>query len=125
MTGTLSSDSLDLKAITGRPHLGPVAFTAGFNMLTKKRKPGQKRVKGQLPVGNISGTVLRASYGIMKFADIDFSINTTKDSAMGHIEADRKLLDLSVDFSFKGADVKHTLKIKPHVRFHKRHKKDK
>lgn len=119
MTGSAKSDSLDLKTITGKPKLGPIAFTSSFEMLLKRRKPGQKKVKGQLPVGNLSGRVIKAKYGILRLKDIDFNITTDGKAANGHIESDHKLLNISVDFSFQGADIKNTLKVKPHVKFSK------
>lgn len=120
LTGNLKTDGFRLGEFLDNKNLGNVALQADVQMdiSSKKKAKLLHRKKGKIPAGSIKGRAIEASYKGIKIKDVDFSIVSNAESANGTLSATGKVMDVSCDFSFDDADIKHSLKVKPHIKMH-------
>ena len=120
MTGSLSTHDFHLGGYLGNNNLGDVSLVADVKMdiVSKRMARILHRKRGKIPAGTIKGRALEASYKGIKIKNVDFDIVSDAETAHGTLGATGKVMDLSCDFSFNDADIKHSLKVKPHIEMH-------
>lgn len=118
MTGKIAANEFDLGKYLDNKNIGAVSVKADVKMdIASKRKAKiLHRTRGKIPMGHLKGTALTASYLGLKLKNIDFDIVSDAKTAKGSLGTRGKGLDVSCDFSFDDADIKHSLKVKPHVK---------
>lgn len=120
LSGKISTQDFDLGRYIENSNIGPVSLTADVTMdISSKRKANIiHRRKGKIPAGTIRGRAIEASYKGIKIKDVDFSIVSDAQKAVGQLSVTGKVMDASCDFSFDDADIKRSLKVKPHIKMH-------
>lgn len=120
LTGKLLTDCFHLGSYIGNKNIGDVALTADVKMDIAGTEIAQiiHRKQGKIPAGTIKGRAIKASYKGLKIKNVDFNIISDAETAHGTLSATGKVMDVSCDFSFDDADIKHSLKVKPHVQVH-------
>lgn len=115
LNGTLATQNFNLGDFIANKNIGNVALTADVTMDMKRKKDDQH---SKIPAGTIKGRAIEASYMGITIRDVDFNIVSDAKIAKGNLATTGKLMDLSCDFSFDEMDIKHSLKVKPHVKMH-------
>lgn len=120
MTGTMSTDSMDLGTIMNIKKLYIARTRAIYDFdITSKRKAaalGIKR-KGRLPIGSLKANVGFGSYGSFKVKNLAANMDSDGREAKGHIDLPGNLVDIDVDFSYIQTDYEQGLRIHPKMRF--------
>ena len=120
MTGTMSTDSLDLGSIMNIKKLHVARTRASYDFdITSKRKAkalGIKK-KGRLPIGTLKANVGFGSYGSFKVKNLAANMESDGREAKGHIDLPGNVLDIDVDFSYIQTDYEQGLRIHPKMRF--------
>lgn len=126
MTGTMSTDTLDLGSIMNIKKLYVARTKANYDFdITSKRKAkalGIKR-KGRLPIGSLKAYVGAGSYGSFKVRNLTADMESDGAEAKGHIDLPGNLIDIDVDFSYIQTDFEQGLKIHPKMKFTNKVKK--
>ena len=112
--------SIQLGKVMQMEKIGPVACNANFKFDMSKPRTAlvRKQKGGKLPIGQVNATVLEASYMKTKLKNVKATIISDGAVANGHLEHDKKNVDLLVDFTFTSTDSIHKMKIKPNVKIH-------
>lgn len=118
MTGKVAAKAFQLGEFLDNKNIGAVSVEADVKMdIASKRKSKElHRARGKIPMGHLKGKALTASYLGFTLKNIDFDIVSDAKTAKGTLGTKGKGLDVSCDFSFDDADIKHSLKVKPHVK---------
>ena len=120
MTGTMSTDSMDLGSIMNIKKLSIARTRATYDFdITSKRKAealGIKR-KGRLPIGSLKANVGFGSYGSFKVKNLAADMVSDGREAKGHIDLPGNLIDIDVDFSYIQTDYEQGLRIHPKMKF--------
>ena len=120
MTGTMSTDSMDLGSIMNIKKLSLARTRATYDFdITSKRKAealGIKR-KGRLPIGSLKANVGFGSYGSFKVKNLAADMVSDGREAKGHIDLPGNLIDIDVDFSYIQTDYEQGLRIHPKMKF--------
>ena len=118
--GQVSTSSIQLGKVMQMEKIGPVACNANFKFDMSKPRTAlvRKQKGGKLPIGQVNATVLEASYMKTKLKNVKATIISDGAVANGHLEHDKKNVDLLVDFTFTSTDSIHKMKIKPNVKIH-------
>ena len=120
VTGKASTDSLELGRVMDMEKIGPISASADFKFdYSKPRTAEMRRVKGgKLPIGEVKAHVAQASYKFVKVKNLDVEIKSDGAIAEGSLQAPRKFIDLSCNFSFTDTDKMKDLHVKPRLGFH-------
>ncbi len=120
VTGKASTDSLELGRVMDMEKIGPISASADFKFdYSKPRTAEMRRLKGgKLPIGEVKAHVARASYKFVKVKNLDVEIKSDGAIAEGSLQAPRKFIDLSCNFSFTDTDKMKDLHVKPRLGFH-------
>ena len=120
MTGTMSTDSMDLGSIMNikKLHIARTRATYDFD-ITSKRKAAALGInrKGRLPIGSLNAFVGFGSYGSFKVKNLAANMESDGREAKGHIDLPGNVLDIDVDFSYIQTDYEQGLRIHPKMRF--------
>ena len=126
MTGTMSTDSMDLGSIMNIKKLYIARTRASYDFdITSKRKAaalGIKR-KGRLPIGTLKAVVGFGSYGAFKVKNLVANMESDGRESKGHIDLPGNLVNIDVDFSYIQTDYEQGLRIHPKMRFTEKVKK--
>lgn len=125
LSGTASTDSLQLGRIMDMKELGRIACRAAFRFdISKPRTAQMRRVRGgKLPIGNVEAQVSECHYKFLSMHHLSATIDSDGAEATGRVVEQGKLVDLACNFSFTDTDQMHHLKVKPGIRFHRKSKK--
>lgn len=125
LSGTASTDSLQLGRIMDMKELGRIACRAAFRFdISKPRTAQMRRVRGgKLPIGNVEAQVSECHYKLLSMHHLSATIDSDGAEATGRVVEQGKLVDLACNFSFTDTDQMHHLKVKPGIRFHRKNKK--
>jgi hypothetical protein len=120
VTGTASTDSLELGKAMDMPGLGKIASTAKFRFDISKPRTlkMRKRLGGKLPIGDIQAEVKEGSYKKVKVRNVFGEIKSNGAIAEGKVTVKGKRVDLSCAFSFTNTNEMKKTKIKPGISFH-------
>lgn len=120
LTGKIATEDFRLGEYIGNKNIGDVSLNADVTMdIASKRKAKLlHRKKGKIPAGTIKGRAGKASYKFVSISDVDFNIVSDATIAKGSLATTGKLMDIACDFSFDEADIKNSLKVKPHIKLH-------
>lgn len=126
LTGNVHTDSLHLGKVIDMPDIGKVACDASFKFdYSKPRTAKMRKLKGgKLPIGQIAAHVIEAKYKMLKFKNIQATIESDGAVAVGQIENRGKRVDLLCSFSFTDTDAMKKMSIKPSVKLHKLSEED-
>ena len=120
MTGTMSTDTLDLGSIMNTKKLYIARTRAIYDFdITSKRKAkalGIKR-KGRLPIGSLKANVGFGSYGSFKVKNLTANMESDGREAKGHIDLPGNVVNIDVDFSYIQTDIEQGLRIHPKMHF--------
>lgn len=115
LSGKIATQNFNLGDFIANKNIGNVALTADVTMDMKRKKDDQH---SKIPAGTIKGRAIEASYMGIAIHNVDFNIVSDAKEAKGTLSATGKVMDISCDFSFNEMDIKHSLKVKPHVKMH-------
>ena len=122
MTGTMSTDAVDLGSIMNIKGLqiGNTRASYSFNTSSKRgRKNG-----GRLPQGWLKATIDGAKYKIISFSDIHADMTSDGADATGTVTTKQKLISVICDFIYHQTDKEQSFRVKPHLKLNKKEKKE-
>ena len=124
--GNVRTTALQLGKVFDMSDIGPIACRANFRFdISKPRTARMRRHKGgKLPIGNVNADITEASYKFATVRNIEATIVSDGAEAQGTISNKGRRIDLSCDFSFTNTDNMRKLKVKPHLNFHRKRKKN-
>lgn len=124
--GNVRTTALQLGKVFDMSDIGPIACRANFRFdISKPRTARMRRHKGgKLPIGNVNADITEASYKFATVRNIEATIVSDGAEAKGTISNKGRRIDLSCDFSFTNTDNMRKLKVKPHLNFHRKRKKN-
>jgi len=127
VTGTASTDSLELGVALDMPELGMAAAKADFMFDISKPRTAlmRKRLGGKLPIGKVDAHVSEASYRFVKTHDTEVHIVSDGAVAQGQINMRGRYIDVLCSFSFTNTNDLKKMKIRPSLKFHKASDADK
>lgn len=122
MTGTMSTDSLEIGTVMNVKGLGPVKARANysFDTASKKRLDKQGGHHGRLPIGWLKADVDNARFKMIRFKHISAEMTSDGTTAKGLVYVPQKLFDIVTMFFYTQTDHVQTVKVKPSlIRHHK------
>lgn len=121
LTGTASTQEVQLGKVFDLKDMGPVAASVHFKIdVSKERTAQMRRAKGgKLPIGQVDAQVNKASYKFVESHDLQVSIVSDGAMAEGVLVAPHKFIDLGCTFTFTDTDNMSGMKVKPNIGFHK------
>lgn len=124
MTGSMSSDSLEIGKVMDMKKLGYIKASAtySFDIATNKKTTTKGRHQGRLPIGWLNAEVDNARYMIIHFKKIKVKMKSDGTTANGVLHVPQKLFDIVTRFSYTQTDSLHKMKVKPKITRH--HKDD-
>ena len=127
VSGTASTDSLELGQAMDMPELGKVACKADFQFDISKPRTAlmRKKLGGKLPIGRIDAQVNEASYRFVKTHNTEVHIVSDGAVAQGQVNMRGRYVDVVCSFSFTNTNDMKKMKIKPGLKFHKASEEDK
>ncbi len=127
VSGTASTDSLELGKVFDMPELGKVAAKADFIFDISKPRTAlmRKRLGGKLPIGKVDAHVSEASYRFVKTHDTEVHITSDGAVAQGQVNMHGRYVDVLCSFSFTNTNDLKKMKIKPGLKLHKASDADK
>lgn len=125
LSGTASTDSLELGRIMDMKNLGRIACRTDFRFDISKPRTAKIRQKkgGKLPIGSLEAEVTECHYKFIALHHLSASIVSDGVEATGKVMEQGKFINVYTNFSFTNTDQMQKLKVKPGIGFH--HKKDK
>ena len=120
LSGTASTDSLELGKALDMPEIGKVVATANFKFDISKPRTAimRKRRGGKLPMGEVHAEVSEAKYKFIKVHNLHADIVSDGAVAEGNIVVKGKRMDVLCAFSFTNTNDMKKTKIKPGIKFH-------
>ncbi len=120
LSGSLSSDSVELGRALDMEKIGKVAASADFQFDISKQRTAQMRKQkgGKLPIGKVNAFVKDASYGKIKVHNVTADIVSDGAEANGKLAMRGRHTDLLCSFVFNNTESLQKMKIKPGIRFH-------
>lgn len=123
MTGSMSTNSLDIGKIMNVDKLGPVKARATYSFDTSSKKKAAKKGihQGRLPIGWLKAEVDNARYRMIHFKQISAEMESDGITAKGLLYVPQKLFDIVTFFEYTQTDAEQTMSVKPSITKH--HKK--
>lgn len=120
MTGSISTDSLDLGSVMNVKGLSNIkaAATYSFNVASKRNRPVKNN--GRLPIGWMKAHVDSARFKGVNFSNVSAMIHSDGATAMGELYLPKKLFDISLLFWYTPTDSVQELKLKPRLLKHQK-----
>lgn len=127
VSGTASTNALELGRIMDMKDLGRIACHADFRFdISKPRTAKMRRLKGgKLPIGNVDAEVRECHWKFVAVHNVSATISSDGAEADGKIINRGNFIDLTCKFSFTNTDQMHKLKVKPGIKIHGKKKKNK
>lgn len=121
MTGTMSTDAVDLGRIMNIKNLsvGNAKASYSFNISKKRGRANG----GRLPQGWLKAYVEGAKYKIISFKDIQVDMTCDGIEAIGTVSGHQKLLNIACDFVYRQTDKEQSFRVKPHFSLKNKQKK--
>lgn len=119
--GSITSDSIHLGKIIGKPDFGKLAFEATFKFDIAGRHSAKRlgRSMKPLPVGYANGEAKEIRYNKLILRNIFFNLNSNGKEASGDVRIAGALMDVLCKYSFTDTHFPHSLKVRPSVHLHK------
>lgn len=120
MTGSMSTDSLELGKIMNVKKLGPVKARALYSFDTASNKKGANSAKrhGGLPIGWLKAEVDNARFRMIHFKHISAEMKSDGSVAKGMVHVPQKLFDIVTFFEYLQTDGKQSMTVKPSITRH-------
>lgn len=120
MTGSMSSDSLEIGKIMNVDKVGPIKAKATYSFDTASNKKAAKKGKhqGRLPIGWLKAEVDNASYAFIHFKQITAEMKSDGTKAKGMVYVPQKLFDIITLFEYIQTDAEQTINVKPSITRH-------
>lgn len=120
MTGTISTDSLEIGQIMNVKGVGPVKAKATYSFDTASGKKHKMEGKhhGRLPIGWMKADIDNAKYKFIHFKHITADIKSDGTTAKGLIYVPQKLFDIVTLFHYTQTDQEQKIDIKPSITKH-------
>lgn len=117
MTGTMSTDSLEVGKLMDIPDLGAVNCSGHFCFDIHSGKKYHSH--GRLPIGNLDVEVDGARYGMLHVKRIQANIESDGCIARGTLRLPHKLIDIVTEFTYKQTDEEQSFHFHPKLQKHK------
>lgn len=123
MTGTMSTDAVDLGSIMNIKglYVGNAKASYSFNVSSKRNKSPNG---GRLPQGWLKADVDGAKYKFISFKDIHAEMQSNGTDAMGTVTGKQKFISVVCDFIYHQTDKEQSFRINPHLKLNKKEKKE-
>lgn len=122
VTGTASSEALQVDKTFDLPDIGVAKCKADFKVDISKPRTAQMRKQkgGKLPIGTVGIQVAEVRYKKIPVRNIDIGVNSDGAVAEGTLKTNGRHIDLSCNFSFTSTAEMKKMKItKPSLKLHR------